>query len=165
MTPLSPHFTLEEMTASSTGIRMNLPNVPNDAQIASLKRLCVEGLEPIRAFIGEPLHVDSGFRSPAINAAIGGASGSAHMAHDPDEAAADVKPAPGSNLRVLELFQQAAECLRSEGRAWDQLILEHLSWAHISIHGPKGQQRCELKMIFNDGKGYVDFDPSDPRLA
>jgi zinc D-Ala-D-Ala carboxypeptidase len=75
MTQLTPHFTLAEMTTTSTGIS----NVPNDEQLADLIRLCSSILEPMRELTG-PLTVNSGFRSTEVNHAIGGANKSQHMA-------------------------------------------------------------------------------------
>ena len=81
---LSPHFTLAELTRTSTG----LPNDPTPSQVAALTSLCVHVLEPIRALLGAPLRINSGFRSAAVNAAIKGAAGSQHMRGE----AADIVP-------------------------------------------------------------------------
>ena len=72
---LSPHFTLAELTRTSTG----LANEPAPSQVAALTSLCLHVLEPIRALLGVPLRVTSGFRSSAVNAAIKGAAGSQHL--------------------------------------------------------------------------------------
>ena len=81
---LSPHFTLSELTRTSTG----LPNGPAPSQVAALTSLCVHILEPIRALLGVPLRITSGFRGSAVNAAIKGAAGSQHMRGE----AADIVP-------------------------------------------------------------------------
>jgi len=75
MSSLSPHFTLAELTRTSTG----LPNDPAPSQVAALTSLCAHVLEPIRALLGVPLRVTSGFRSAHVNAAIKGAKGSQHL--------------------------------------------------------------------------------------
>ena len=72
---LSPHFTLRELTRTSTG----LANEPKPSQVAALTSLCLHVLEPIRALLGVPLRITSGYRAPAVNAAIGGAKASQHM--------------------------------------------------------------------------------------
>jgi uncharacterized protein YcbK (DUF882 family) len=81
---LSKHFTLAELTRTSTG----LPNDPSPSQVAALTSLCVHILEPIRALLGAPLRINSGFRGAAVNAAIRGAAGSQHMRGE----AADIVP-------------------------------------------------------------------------
>ena len=84
MPNLSPHFTLSELTETSR----DLPNVPTAEDVERLRALCVAVLEPVRALLAVPLRVNSGYRSPAVNAAIGGAKTSQHMRGE----AADVVP-------------------------------------------------------------------------
>ena len=74
---LSPHFKLSEMLDSGTGRSKGLSNEPSAEVLANLRKLCNEALEPIRALIG-PMHVNSGYRSDAINKAVGGSTTSAH---------------------------------------------------------------------------------------
>lgn len=81
---LSPHFSLAEFTRTSTG----LPNEPQPSHVAALTSLCLHVLEPIRALLGVPIRVTSGFRSSTVNAAIRGAAGSQHMLGE----AADIVP-------------------------------------------------------------------------
>ena len=80
---LSPHFTLAEMTI--TGQRLD--NTPDQDQIYAMTALCLDVLEPWRQLTG-PLVVSSGFRSLAVNTAIGGSRKSQHMKGE----AADVIP-------------------------------------------------------------------------
>lgn len=72
---LSPHFSLAELTRTGTGIA----NEPAPSQVAALTSLCLHVLEPIRALLGVPLRVTSGFRSSAVNTTIKGAAGSQHL--------------------------------------------------------------------------------------
>ena len=74
-TQISPHFTLEELTTTKTG----LSNIPNAEQINFLRILCCDILEPLCEKLGCPLIVDSGFRSPAVNKAVGGVPNSQHL--------------------------------------------------------------------------------------
>lgn len=73
---LTPHFTLEEMTVTKTG----LENVPNVTQTNQLRILCRDILEPIRD-LGKcsPIIVNSAYRSPAVNKAVGGVPSSQHL--------------------------------------------------------------------------------------
>ena len=72
---LSPHFTLEELTTTKTGIS----NVPHDNDVNQLRILCRDILEPLREKIGKPIIIDSAFRSAAVNRAVGGVSNSQHL--------------------------------------------------------------------------------------
>ena len=68
ITKLTPHFTLNELTVNKTG----LSNVPTAGDIDNLLKLCLDVLEPIREAVGTPIIVTSGYRSPAVNRAVGG---------------------------------------------------------------------------------------------
>ena len=74
-TKLTPHFTLEELTTTKTGIS----NIPHDNDINQLRLLCSDILEPLRAKIGTVIVIDSAFRSTAVNRAVGGVSNSQHL--------------------------------------------------------------------------------------
>lgn len=130
---LSPNFTLEEMTRSELALRLGLYNVPNAEEMANLRSLCLTLLEPCRAILNVPMHINSGFRSPQVNAAVGGAASSAHM----DGRAADFVPV-GMPLRV------AFDTLRTSGLQFDQLITECDAWLHISIPAMGKAPRCEV---------------------
>lgn len=116
------HFPLEELTFSQVALRKGLANAPNEEQMANLIRLRDTLLEPGRILIPVPWHVDSGFRAPLVNAAVGGAHDSAHM----DGRASDVIP-KGVNLR------QAFDRLRLSDLPYDQIILECDAWIHLAI--------------------------------
>ena len=71
------------MAFTKTGLK----NVPNVSQIDHLRMLCVNILEPLRERIGQPIYVNSAFRSPLVNKAVGGVATSQHLTGD----AADIK--------------------------------------------------------------------------
>lgn len=127
MTRLSPHFTLAEMTASETARRIGDPNAPGLVEIAAMKTLCAEVLEPIRAHFGRPVRVNSGYRSPRTNAAVGSSATSQHRRGE----AADIEIAGLSNLDLARFVRDRL--------AFDQLILEahragdpNSGWVHVS---------------------------------
>lgn len=111
---LSPHFALAELTRTSTG----LPNEPDAEARARLVLLCTHVLEPVRALLGVPLRVTSGYRSPAVNAAIGGARQSQHMLGE----AADIVPVgyPGGVLAAMEVLVRE---VRAGRLVVDQIIV------------------------------------------
>lgn len=75
---LAPHFTLAEMIRSSTAQRMGLDNAPTPKALDQLKRTAAM-LERVRTLLGVPVVVTSGYRGPAVNRAVGGATSSDHM--------------------------------------------------------------------------------------
>ena len=75
-TQLTPHFTIEELTKTKTGIE----NLPNVSQTNALRILCRDILEPLRTHLGNsPIIIHSGFRCPAVNKAVLGVSTSQHL--------------------------------------------------------------------------------------
>lgn len=134
---LSNSFTLEQFTFSETAIRKGLDNTPNDEQIANLTDLA-QSLERVQQLLG-PLHISSAFRSPKVNAAIGGSSTSAHM----EGYAADFTcPSFGTPLEVCK-------AIAASDLSFDQLIQEG-TWAHLSID-PR-MRRELLTATFSGGK-------------
>lgn len=131
---LSPHFRLSELLRSDTAQTQGLYQVPPPAVVERLRELCVELLEPIRAEVG-PLRVTSGYRRPKVNAAVGGASTSAHLTGW----AADVVPVRGTPEQIMRLLHDTGETL-----AWDQAIL-YGSHVHLGLRRPAtGEQRRQL---------------------
>lgn len=124
MTQLSPHFSLAEMTHTGTG----LPNVAPPLAVANLALLCAAVLEPIRAHFGVPVKVNSGYRSPAVNKAVGSKPTSQHATGQ----AADIEIPGVSNLDLARWIEAHL--------AFDQLILEahkagdpSSGWVHASF--------------------------------
>jgi len=144
---LSPHFTLQEMIYSATAISRGIDNTPNADQITQLTLLCQDTLEGIRTLCGDnPVVVSSGFRSPQLNAAIGGASNSAHMYG----CAADFTIAGyGTPKQICQLLQKNVMSLNI-----DQLIWEYPSgtqWVHCGIAIPPNKPRYQVLTISPNG--------------
>ena len=76
---LSKNFTLQEMTRSSTAVARGIDNIPNVEQIENLRKLCVRLLQPLRDSMNELFIINSGFRNPKLNKAVGGVPTSQHI--------------------------------------------------------------------------------------
>lgn len=74
---LTQHFSLRELTVSETAARKGISNQPTEEHLPNLKRVA-EALEVVRAHFGRPIRVTSGYRSEAVNKAVGGSKTSAH---------------------------------------------------------------------------------------
>lgn len=118
---LTPHFHLTELTTSQTAARLRIDNSPPGDVLENLKRTA-ELLEEVRAILGRPILISSGYRSPAVNRAVGGVANSAHTA---GQAADFTCPGYGS---VYEVWRRIA---RSDVR-FDQNINEFGSWVHLA---------------------------------
>lgn len=133
-THLSAHFTLAEMTASNTAARRGIPNVMGPG-IHSQLILTADKMEAVRALLGgKPIRVTSGYRSPAVNKAVGGSRTSAHMTgHAVDFTCPDF----GTPAQVAAFL---ARKLGPAGIPFDQLIEEFGEWVHIGFGpGTRGQ--------------------------
>ena len=119
---LTKNFSLAELTKSQTASREGFSNRPTKAQIAKLKTLCEKVLQPLRDHYGRPVIVTSGYRSPALNRAIGGSTSSQHSHGE----AADFTVAGISNLEVCRWLEKNLN--------YDQLIYEfgEDGWIHVS---------------------------------
>ena len=136
-TPVTTHFTIEELYASATAKARGIDNKPNVQQTINLVYLASNILEPLRKAMGEPIKIGSGFRSEKLNKAVGGAYNSQHLKGE----AADID----------------IKGNKSKGKAWfnyiknnlpfDQLIWEHdkrgVYWIHVSYRAD-GQNRKQV---------------------
>ena len=125
-TQLSPHFSLEELVASVTADRLGIDNTPSPDIVAALTRTCAVALEPARAIWGVPVHVDSGYRCPALNSAVHGADRPGHISEHEFGRAADLIP---QGIVLLDAFK----AIRASGIQFDQLIIEENEWIHLGI--------------------------------
>ena len=140
---LSDHFTLEELCKSQEAVRRGIDNTPDPETpegrevIESLRRVCAEILEPVRVHFGKPFSPSSGYRSPALNEAIGGSKNSQHMKGQ----AADFE-VPGVPNHELAAWVR-------DNRQFDQLILEFYTpgqpksgWVHCSLKAEANRQQA-----------------------
>lgn len=138
---LSPHFTLAEMTASQTAARKGLDNDPPPEVLERLKRTAL-GLEAVRVILGAPLIISSGYRSPAVNKAVGGAKNSQHLT---GEAVDFICPGYGSPAQIVRT-------LVASGIKFDQAIVEFDRWVHLSFTDKPRRQALVI-----DSKGTRAF--------
>ena len=143
---LSNNFTLSELTKSQTALRRGIDNTPTDEHIANLEALCQHILQPVRNYFAKPVTVNSGYRGPALNEAIGGASSSQHCKGQ----AADIEIPGISNYELANHISQHLE--------YDQLILEFYTpgdpnsgWVHVS-YNVDGNRKENLTAMKEDGK-------------
>jgi hypothetical protein len=131
---LSEHFTLEELTFTN---HREYDNTPNQVQIDNLTRLA-EFLETVRyTLYDRPILVDSGFRSPEVNHAVGSTSVSQHM----KGCAADIRVPGMTPAEVVKAIYDA-------DLPYDQLILE-LGWTHISIPNTDDMMPRSMALIID----------------
>lgn len=143
---LTKNFTLQEMVKSETALRQGIPNNPGAAQVAALKLLCEKVLQPIRDAYGRGVKVNSGFRSPDVNAAVGGSRTSDHC----KGMAADIEIPGIANYDLAEHIESNLQ--------FTQLILEFYTpgipdsgWVHVS-YDPDNLKMQSLTATRRNGK-------------
>jgi uncharacterized protein YcbK (DUF882 family) len=133
---LTENFSLAEMTKSETALRQGLDNTPGDEEIENLRKLAENVLQPIREAYGRGVKVNSGFRHPDVNAAVGGSRTSDHCKGQ----AADIEIPGVANADLAQWI--------SENLEFRQLILEFYTpgvpdsgWVHVSyVEGDNKKQ-------------------------
>lgn len=121
------YFTIKELVASDTARRRGIDNRPSATVCVRLTQLIEQLLDPIRAVWGGPITINSGYRCPKLNAAVGGVSTSQHLRGE----AADITV--GSTADNKRLFDKIVELQKAGRITFDQLIDEsNFRWIHIS---------------------------------
>ena len=132
---LSPHFTLDELTHTD---HREIDNVPNEAEIANLKRLA-DFLEQVKAVLGgKPIMVNSAFRCKALNDAVGSKDTSQHRVG----CAADIR-VPGMTP------DEVVRAVIASGIGYDQVIREFDRWTHISVPNGAGDKPRRQALIID----------------
>ena len=142
---LSENFTLQALTLSQKAQELGLDNQPPMEHIPNLRRLAL-GLEQVLDLLGHGLTITSAYRSPALNAAVGGVKNSAHAR---GLAADFVCPAFGSPLVV-------ARALAASALPFDQIIHEYGRWVHLAFADRFTLPRRQLLTICSAEQGYED---------
>ena len=157
---LSEHFSLEELIVSPTAKKLGIPNTPTQEHIENMKYVCEKILEPVRAHFGKPVTINSSYRSPAVNAKVGGSKTSQHC----NGQAVDFEIQGVSNKALADWVGDNLE--------FDQVILEFWSskegansgWVHASIRRDGKNRKQRLIATKKGGKTtytpVADFDPS-----
>ena len=143
---LSPNFTLSEMTKSETALRHGMENSPNQEQISNMQLLAVKVLQPVRDHYKRGVKVNSGFRHPDVNAAVGGSRTSDHTRG----MAADIEIPGVANAELAAWIQQNLD--------YTQLILEFYTpgipdsgWVHVS-YDPANLKKQVMTAMREGGK-------------
>lgn len=147
------YFTIKELTRSATAQARGIDNTPSPEIRAKLETLIVNCLDPIRRIYGKPIIVSSGYRSPALNAAVGGVANSQHTKGE----AADLQPASGGSLAgIIRAAVQFGN--------YDQLIIEqkgNSKWLHVSYTGTPRRRILAYKNgaytdVTNNWQSYIN---------
>jgi zinc D-Ala-D-Ala carboxypeptidase len=144
---ISKHISYKEGIHSITAIRKGIDNEPNEEQLANMKLVAEKVFEPLRIFINGPIKVNSFFRSPDLNKAIGGSTKSQHCKGQ----AIDIEDTYGKATNA-EMYWWIKENLDFDQMIWEFGNNDNPDWVHVSYVSPdKNRNRC-LKAYREDGK-------------
>lgn len=129
------YFSIKELTHSPTAQRLNIDNTPPPQVIENLIHLVRSILDPLRAHLGKPIRITSGYRSYTLNQAVGGRANSQHTRGE----AVDFIVGKGTKEEMKQAYLYIKQNL-----PFDQLIDEkNLSWIHVSLKPKGGTNRAQ----------------------
>lgn len=144
---LTENFSLNEFVRSQVASRKGIDNNPPLGAISNLRTLCINVLQPLRKQINSPIIITSGFRSLALNTAIGGAENSQHLYGE----AADIECLALSNYQLAEHIVRNLDT--------DQTILEFHTrgdpdsgWVHVSFKSDRENRGDVFTAVQENGK-------------
>ena len=144
---ISAHISYKESVYSTTAKRRGINNVPNDEQLANMELVAEEVFEPLRAYVGGPIKINSFFRCPDLNKAIGGSSKSQHCKGQ----AIDIDDTFGRATNA-EMYHFIKEHLNFDQLIWEFGDDNNPDWVHVSyVSDEKNRNRC-LKAYRESGK-------------
>lgn len=143
---LSKNFTLQEFTKSQTALRLGIDNVPEGEHLEAAKALFENVVQPVRENFG-PTVINSGYRGPALNEAVGGSATSQHCKGE----AVDIECPGVPNADVAQWIVDNLD--------FDQVILEFYTpgipdsgWVHVSYKANGENRKSILTAMKEDGK-------------
>jgi len=119
---LSENFTLEEFTRSDKAKELGITNEPGEKELAALRVLVSRTIQPLRDKLGVPIHVNSGYRCPELNKAVGGVPTSQHQKGE------------AADLSIDGKANDILEALENNNIPFDQAILyRKQNFLHVSL--------------------------------
>jgi len=144
---ISKHISYKEGVYSVTAIRKGIDNEPNEEQLSNMKLVAEKIFEPVRTHFKVPIKVNSFFRSPDLNKAIGGSTRSQHCKGQ----AIDIDDTYGK-IKNSDIYWWIKENLDFDQMIWEFGNNDNPDWVHVSYVSPdKNRNRC-LKAYRDDGK-------------
>lgn len=169
MGKVSKYVSLAEVTHSNTAISRGLDNTPTEEQLVLIKEVCINVFDKLREHTGAPIKINSVFRGPELNEAIGGSKNSQHCVGLDTS-----KRSYGAAMDIDDYYwrkginkfnnTEMGDWIR-ENLDYDQLIYEVLvngypGWIHVSYR-PDGKNRKQNLIYLGRGKGYIPYEGNE----
>ena len=135
---ISKHISYKEGVYSRTALRRGIKNNPNADQMENMVAIAEEVFEPLRMWVGGPIKINSFFRSPELNKAIGGSGKSQHCHGQ----AIDLDDTFGRATNA-EMYKFIKENLDFDQMIWEFGDDDNPDWVHVSYVSPEqNRNRC-----------------------
>ncbi len=135
---ISKHISYKEGAYSNTAIRRGIDNNPDPKQLQNMKLIAEKVFEPLREHVGKPIKINSFFRCPELNKAIGGSSKSQHC----NGQAMDIDDTYG-NMSNADMYEWIKENLDFDQMIWEFGSDENLAWVQVSyVSSALNRHRC-----------------------
>ena len=144
---ISKHISYREGVYSTTATRRGIENTPNTEQLDNMELVAEEVFEPLRAYVGGPIKINSFFRCPELNKAIGGSSKSQHCKGQ----AIDIDDTFGRCTNA-EMYHFIKEHLDFDQIIWEFGDDDNPDWVHVSYVSPEDNRGRCLKAYRDNGK-------------
>ena len=144
---LSKNISYNEAIHSETAKRRGIDNTPTDEHLGNMMTVAEMIFQPLRAWVGGPIKINSFYRSPELNKAIGGSTKSQHCKGQ----AMDIDDVYGHKTNA-EMYMYIKENLDFDQMIWEFGTDENPAWVHVSyVDADKNRNRC-LKAYKENGK-------------
>ena len=140
MENISKHISFSEATKSNTAIKKGISNIPNESQLQNMKLIAEKVFEPLRVWAGEPIRVNSMFRSYKLNKVIGGAGSSQHCSNN--GSAIDIDAL--GNKTNADLFNYIKDNIEYDQLIWEFGNDTNPDWVHVSYK-------------YKDNRGHIQY--------
>ena len=140
------------MLKSRTATRLGLSNSPNEEHVKNMQALAENIFQPLRDYFGVPIHISSGYRSEALNKAIGGSKSSQHCKGE----AMDIDRDGHSQPNNAQIFEYIKNNLDFDQMIWEFGTQKNPEWVHVS-HKRDGKNRAELLVAYKTNYGKTKY--------
>lgn len=151
---ISKYVSISEVTNSDTAKRKGIDNSPTPEHLENLKTTCTEVFDKVREHFGVPIYISSGYRSAALNKAIGGSATSDHnngKALDLDQ---DGK---GNGVTNRQVFDYIKDNLEFDQLIWEFGSSQNPDWVHVGYR--KGANRKQILRAIRNASGKTVYAP------
>jgi len=144
---ISEHLSLKEAIKSNTATRLQIKNEPRELDLVRMALIAEEVFEPLREWVGGPIKVNSFYRSPGLNSAIGGSKNSQHCIG----CALDIDDTFGHKTNA-QMFDYIKNNLDFDQMIWEFGDDDNCDWVHVSYISENANRRRLLKASKINGK-------------